>query len=402
MKLRPPLLALLSAALLGAAAGAMRAEDELDEEATTVEVTVEQGADPFTGAVVPARGGADSSLLGELNRVAKRELRRHDFDLASEFRVGNALSSTAAGVDPGESYTDKQLFQIGEELEVDLVVHPRIIARSGKPDLLELVSARVSREVVWRCRRPLEVTGEVATINEAAEHQLEFCLDQLLYPEPDAYEWRKLVERREPRKQIERTWRKKHYIGFSGQFVPWGVQKLAIERGGDRLVGYIDYGPSGGVGLFYENRVVPAVAAGVQAEYMMLWEQGATRTTGNFGYERMSLANLGATVRVLYPGQWAEPYAKLVLGFSIVGPPDEPQNGTALLKPGFGTNYQIRLGNMFTFPLAGFFIEAGFFVTPWFPSDAVVRNDEGEAVSFDEITGVEAGVLIDFGLVTMF
>jgi hypothetical protein len=373
-----------------------------DEGITTVEVTVEEAVDPFTAAVVPARGPVDSGTLGTLDRVAKRELKRNDYDLASEFRVGDALAAIIGGAAVGKKYTEKQLFAIGEELLVDLVVHPRILARSGKPMLLELVSVRVSRELVWRCRRPLEVSEESGTLAAEAEKQVEFCIDQLLSPEPEAYEWRKLIKRKVHRRKIERTWRKKHYLGFVGSMVPWGTQKLAIDRADERLIGYINYGPSGGVGLFYENRFAPAVTAGVQVEYLMLWKHDATRTKANFGYERMSLFNLGATLRLLYPGKWVEPYTKIVLGISIPGPPDEPQNGTALLKPGFGTNYQLRLGTMFTFPLAGFFIEAGFFVTPWFPGDAVVRDQDGDPISYDEITAVEAGVLLNFGLVSAF
>jgi len=399
---RVPPLALVAFALAACYGGAAWAEDEVDGE-TTVEVTVEGGVDPSTGAVVPARGPVGAGSLQEIDRVTKRELRHHDYDLASEFRVGDALSSTAAGVSAGGRYSEDQLFAIGEALQVDLVVHPRVIARSGKPLMLELVSVRVSREVVWRCRRPLESDQESVSLNDVIEAQLEFCVDQLFSPEPEAYEWRKLVKRKIARKKIERTWRKRHYLGFYGSFIPWGVQKLAIERGDDRLIGYIDYASSGGVGLFYEKRVVPAVAAGVQAEYLMLWKDDASHAKASFGYERMSLFNMGATFRLLYPGTWVEPYTKVVIGFSIPGPPDEPQNGTALLKPGFGTNYQIRFGTMFTFPLAGFFVEAGFFVTPWFPGDdSEVRNSDGAVIDYDQMTSVEAGVLLDFGLVSAF
>jgi hypothetical protein len=134
----------------------------------------------------------------------------------------------------------------------------------------------------------------------------------------------------------------------------------------------------------------------------MLWKQGADRTKGGFGDERMSLFDLCATLRVLYPGKWVEPYFKLALGFSIPGPPDAAQNGNVTLDPGFGMTYQIRLGALLTFPYTGFFAEAGFFATPWFPGDGQVRDDDGDPVAFDQIQALEAGLLINFGLVTLF
>jgi hypothetical protein len=370
------------------------------------EEPVEEPVDRDTAAVLPARGDLSQRTLTDLTSIARSALRDNDYDLASQNQVRSAVRTVKTPAPPTNRYRDQDLFDLGRTLKVDLVVHPRIVSRPGKPVRLAVDSARVSRETVWRCRRELDDDGSGRSRDERALEALEICLDRLLAKKPTKVSWQDIKKKQQPRKKRKKKrdlrWKREHYFGTLGIVIPWGVQKLAIDRGDERIVGYIDYEVSGAFGGFYEKRVKRVLAFGVQLEYLMLWKAGAKKTEKAYKDERLGIFNVGATMRVLYPGKWAEPYAKLVLGLSAVSAPDAAQNGDVTLGSGAGPCYELKLGTMITFPYVGLFIEAGFGVTTWFPGDSVVLNEDQEPVSYDEITGVEGEVLLGFGLVAFF
>jgi hypothetical protein len=361
-----------------------------------------------TASVLRARGSDDQQLLTSLTDRARTVLRNSGYRLAPPQQTRSASEAVQQPTAPTHRFRAKDLKAIGRTLRVELVLHPRIVDKPGQPLRLVVDVARESKKKIWRCRRKItDASGRTPSV--IAIEALEICLDRLLSPEPTKMSWeeikanqQKVLHELQEQKPRELSWKKEHYFGTYGVVIPWGVQKVAIERGADRFVGYIDYEVSGAFGGFYEKRVQSIVALGIQLEYLMLWKDGAKKTEKAYRDERMGLVNLGATIRLLYPGKWAEPYAKLVLGITFVSPPNAPQNGETELGAGAGPNWELKLGTMITFPYIGIFIEAGFGITPWFPGDSVVRDADGDVITYDQITAVEGEVLLGFGLVSFF
>jgi hypothetical protein len=132
------------------------------------------------------------------------------------------------------------------------------------------------------------------------------------------------------------------YLGIKLITMPWGSVEYhdADFRGDDLNFGY-------GLGVSLENSLFSFLSLGAALEYRQL-------AIESFDDQGTAL-HISPLVRIYYPGDTFEPYAKAQLGLTLMWPPDEP----VATDFGPGWNWEALLGLAIRWESFGIFAELG-------------------------------------------
>jgi hypothetical protein len=133
------------------------------------------------------------------------------------------------------------------------------------------------------------------------------------------------------------------YISAQFDLLPAGK----LEAGGERF----DLDESAGFGATFEWAFLDFLSLGLTARFRSIRAEP-------FGDEALSELLLDPTVRLFYPGEHFEPYARGRIGGSFGWPPDAAKE--AGLDSGAGWNWGVHGGLLARIWILGVFLEAGY------------------------------------------
>ena len=357
------------------------------------------------GMVLPAPRPPNPQVSSQMSAKASGLLEDLGYDLVTP----EATKAILRRANPSnvQACVDKSLIAIGRAVKADLVVCPRMV-NQPRP-MVRVTFARVSKRRVWDCLRP--VSSKDGLTDDDYVQAVEFCMDQLLSSDP------KTGGKARAKKKIivatKRARSRKNHLGAAALLVPAGMEKfIGNFEGNQRLIRHFKYDFSWGAGVFYERRNLSWVSVGVAFDWYSLGKKKkkasetdgeseaavSDNTPGQYlpgDLDRLNIFNLGATLRLFYPGRWVEPYLKIGIGVSVGTDRDGDLFTQVDTGAGAGANYQVRAGLMAIVSYLGIFVELGYVDILWFP------NTEAWVV-FDSAIHNEALLALNLGLAAVF